>query len=217
MISWLYDFFSRLADLEELIRWGGYTTLAGIVFCETGIMLGFFLPGDSLLVTAGLFAAKGTLNIVWLNLTLMVAAIAGDSVGYWIGSKGGKKLYARPDSRFFRRRHLLAARAFYDKYGGKTIVFARFMPIIRTFAPVVAGVGEMNYRRFVTYNIMGGIAWVFSMTMVGYVLGRSIPDLDRYIHLVIAVVIFLSLVPGFIHYWRERKARDLELGMKNEE
>ena len=216
MISWLYDFLSRLADLEELIRWGGYTTLAGIVFCETGIMLGFFLPGDSLLVTAGLFAAKGTLNIAWLNLILMVAAIAGDSVGYWIGSKGGRKLYARPDSRFFRRRHLLAARTFYEKHGGKTIVFARFMPIIRTFAPVVAGVGEMNYRRFVAYNIFGGIAWVFSMTMVGYVLGRSIPNLDRYIHLIIAVVIFLSLLPGFIHYWKEKKAREMELRIKNE-
>ena len=216
MISWLYDLAARLGDLEELIRWGGYTALAGIVFCETGIMLGFFLPGDSLLVTAGLFAAKGSLDIWWLNVILMAAAIIGDSVGYWIGAKAGKRLYARRDSRFFRRKHLLAAHAFYEKHGGKTIVFARFMPIIRTFAPVVAGVAEMNYRSFVTYNIAGGIGWVFSMTMLGYVLGKSIPDLDRYIHFVIAVVILLSLLPGFIHFWKERKGRSLELPVTNE-
>src|SRR5947209_1224965 len=121
MLQWLYEFFSKLSDLKELIRWGGYTALIAIVFCETGIMLGFFLPGDSLLVTAGVFAANGELNIVWLNVSLMLAAITGDSVGYWIGLKGGQKLYSRPDSRFFRRKHLLSAKTFYEKHGGKTI------------------------------------------------------------------------------------------------
>ncbi|MBI3939232.1 MAG: VTT domain-containing protein [Acidobacteria bacterium] len=207
MLDLIYNFFYRLSDLEALIRWGGYSALLGIVFCETGIMLGFFLPGDSLLVTAGLFAAKGDLNIVWLNVGLTLAAIIGDSVGYWIGHKGGRKLYARPDSRFFRRKHLLAAKSFYDKHGGKTIVLARFMPIVRTFAPVVAGVAEMHYPRFVIYNVTGGAAWVFSMTMLGFLLGKAIPGVDRYIYLVIAVVILLSLLPGFVHYWKEHKRR----------
>lgn len=207
MFQWLYEFFSKLGDLKELIRWGGYTALIAIVFCETGIMLGFFLPGDSLLVTAGVFAANGDLNIVWLNISLMLAAIVGDSVGYWIGWKGGQRLYSRPDSRFFRRKHLVAAKAFYEKHGGKTIVFARFMPFARTFAPVVAGIAQMNYRNFVFYNITGGIGWVFSMTMLGYLLGKSIPNLDRYIYLVVAVVILLSLLPGVLHFWKEHRSR----------
>lgn len=207
MLDLIYNFFYRLSDLEALIRWGGYSALLGIVFCETGIMLGFFLPGDSLLVTAGLFAATGDLNIVWLNVGLTLAAIIGDSVGYWIGHKGGRRLYARPDSRFFRRKHLLAAKSFYDKHGGKTIVLARFMPIVRTFAPVVAGVAEMHYPSFVIYNVTGGAAWVFSMTMLGFLLGKTIPGVDRYIYLVIAVVILLSLLPGFVHYWKEHKRR----------
>ncbi|HEY2931469.1 MAG TPA: VTT domain-containing protein [Acidobacteriota bacterium] len=208
MLDWLREFFYRLYDLEELIRWGGYPGLAIIVFCETGIMLGFFLPGDSLLVTAGLFAAKGTLNIFWLNLILMAAAILGDTVGYWIGAKAGPKIYSRPDSRLFRRKHLLAARDFYERHGGKTIVFARFMPIVRTFAPVVAGVAEMKYRNFVFFNIAGGIGWVFSMTMLGYLLGKTIPNLDRYIYAVVAIVVFLSILPGLIHYWREKINRE---------
>ncbi len=207
MFHWLYEFFSKLGDLKELIRWGGYTALISIVFCETGIMLGFFLPGDSLLVTAGVFAANGDLNIVWLNISLMLAAIAGDSVGYWIGWKGGQRFYSRPDSRLFRRKHLVAAKAFYEKHGGKTIVFARFMPLVRTFAPVVAGIAQMNYRNFVFYNIAGGIGWVFSMTMLGYILGKTIPNLDRYIYLVVAIVILLSLLPGVIHFWKEYRSR----------
>ena len=209
MLDWLYEFFSKLGDLEELIRWGGYTALIGIVFCETGIMLGFFLPGDSLLVTAGLFAANGVLDIVGLNLSLMLAAILGDTLGYWIGARGGSRLYSRPDSRFFRRQHLLAARDFYEKHGGKTIVFARFMPIVRTFAPVVAGVAGMDYSKFLFYNIAGGIGWVSSMTLIGYILGKSIPNIDRYIYWVVAVVVLLSLLPGFIHVWRERRRRAL--------
>ena len=210
-MSWLRELFYRLYDLEELIRWGGYPALIAIVFCETGIMLGFFLPGDSLLVTAGLFAAKGTLSIFWLNVSLMIAAIAGDTVGYWIGAKAGRTIYSRPDSRFFRRRHLLAARDFYEKHGGKTIIFARFMPIVRTFAPVVAGVAEMKYRNFVFFNIVGGVGWVFSMTMLGYVLGKSIPNLDRYIYLVVIIVVFLSILPGLIHYRRERRRKQVEI------
>ena len=178
--------------------------MAAIVFAETGLLIGFFLPGDSLLVTAGVLAAADKLDIVWLNLALMAAAILGDATGYWIGFRAGKAIYSRPDSFFFRRKHLIAAHEFYEKHGGKTIIIARFMPIIRTFAPVVAGAGTMSYPRFATYNVVGGIGWVASMTLTGYFLGKVVPDLDRYLHLVIAIVIFLSLLPGIIAYLRAR-------------
>jgi membrane-associated protein len=175
-----------------------------IVFAETGLLIGFFLPGDSLLVTAGLFAANGQLDIVLLNLALMVAAILGDATGYWIGYRAGMAIYNRPDSFFFRRKHLTAAHQFYEKHGGKTIIIARFMPIIRTFAPVVAGAGTMSYPRFATYNVVGGIGWVASMTLTGYFLGKAVPDLDKHLHLVVAVVIFLSLLPAIIAYLKAR-------------
>src|SRR4030081_1896385 len=147
-------------DVHGLIQTGGYVALAVIVFIETGLMVGFFLPGDSLLVTAGLFSAKGDLNIVWLNLAVMAAAIVGDATGYWIGRRAGKALYNRPNSFFFRKQHLIKTHEFYEKHGGKTIVIARFVPVIRTFAPVVAGAAEMGYRQFAIYNIAGGIGWV---------------------------------------------------------
>ena len=175
----------------------------GVVYAETGLLIGFFLPGDSLLVTAGLFAAGGQLNIIWLNLALMVAAVLGDATGYWIGYRAGMAIYSRPDSFFFRRKHLIAAHQFYEKHGGKTIIIARFMPIIRTFAPVVAGAGTMSYAKFATYNVVGGIGWVASMTLTGYFLGRAVPDLDQHLHLVVAAVIFLSLMPGMIAFLRE--------------
>ncbi len=175
-----------------------------IVFAETGLLIGFFLPGDSLLVIAGTFAAKGELNILWLNLALIAAAILGDATGYWIGFRAGKAIYSRPDSFFFRKRHLMAAHDFYEKHGGKTIIIARFMPIIRTFAPVVAGAGTMSYPRFATYNVVGGAGWVASMTLAGYFLGKAVPDLDRHIHLVVAAVIFLSLLPAIIAYLKAR-------------
>jgi membrane-associated protein len=202
------EFFRRIYNVPELIRMGGLIGLVVVVFAETGLMVGFFLPGDSLLVTAGLFAAKGDLNIVWLNLALMAAAILGDATGYWIGRRAGHALYSRPNSFLFRKQHLIKTHEFYEKYGGKTIVIARFVPIIRTFAPVVAGAAEMGYRQFATYNIVGGIGWVASMTLTGYFLGRAVPDIDKHIHIVVAVVIFLSLLPGIISIAREKmKAR----------
>src|SRR5688572_23796596 len=167
-------------------------------------MIGFFLPGDSLLVTAGLFAAKGDFDIVALNLTLMAAAILGDATGYWIGKRTGQALYSRPNSFFFRRHHLIKTHEFYEKHGGKTIVIARFMPILRTFAPVVAGAAEMTYRKFAVYNILGGIGWVASMTLTGYFLGQAVPNLEEHLHLVVAVVIFLSLLPGIIAFLRAK-------------
>jgi membrane-associated protein len=202
----LIDLFRQLMDVRQLIIWGGYIGLVIIIFSETGLLAGFFLPGDSLLVTAGLFAAKGDLDIVLLNLLLIPAAVIGDAVGYFIGAKAGKALYSRPNSRFFKRQHLLRAKAFYDKHGGKTIVLARFMPIIRTFAPTVAGAAEMTYRQFASFNIIGGAAWIMSMTLLGYFLGNVVPDIDKHIHIVIVVVVFLSILPAIIEYLRERRA-----------
>jgi membrane-associated protein len=207
LMEFLKDAFHWVTDVEGMIRWGGYVALAIIVFTETGLMVGFFLPGDSLLVTAGLFAARGDLNIVWLNLLLITMAITGDATGYYIGKKLGPALFRRESSRLFKKEHLVRTQLFYEKHGGKTIIIARFVPIIRTFAPVVAGIAQMHYRRFAMFNIVGGIGWVVSMTMIGYLLGRLIPNIDKYIEIVILVVIFLSLVPGFIETWRARSAR----------
>jgi membrane-associated protein len=198
------SFFRTLYNVPELIRIGGMLGLIAIVFAETGLLVGFFLPGDSLLVTAGLFAARGDLDIVWLNVVLIAAAIAGDATGYWIGYRTGQALYRRPDSLLFRRSHLIATRDFYRRHGGKTIVIARFMPIVRTFAPVVAGTALMTYRRFAAYNVIGGFAWVVSMTLTGYFLGLVIPDIESRIHLVVAAVILLSLLPGAIAWLRSR-------------
>jgi membrane-associated protein len=200
----LIDLLHALYDVEGLIRWGGMAMLIAIVFAETGLMIGFFLPGDSLLVTAGVFAAAGHLDIWTLLATLTVAAIVGDQLGYYIGRQTGPRIFRRPDSLLFRRDHLLRAKHFYEKHGGKTIILARFMPIVRTFAPVVAGVGEMEYRRFVGFNVVGGALWVFSMCLIGFSLGHAVPDIDRHIHVVIVFVIFLSLLPAVIEYWRSR-------------
>ncbi len=204
MLDLIQSFFKTLYNVPELIRWGGLLGLIVIVFAETGLMIGFFLPGDSLLVTAGLFAAKGDLNIVWLNVSLILAAIVGDAVGYWIGYRTGKALYSRPNSFFFRREHLIKTHEFYEKHGGKTIIIARFMPIFRTFAPVVAGAAEMTYRKFAVFNIVGGILWVMSMTLTGYFLGLAVPDLEKHIHIVVAVVIFLSLLPALIAWGKAK-------------
>jgi membrane-associated protein len=191
--------------LDDLIRWGGYVVLVAIVFTETGLLVGFFLPGDSLLITAGLVAATGHLNIWWLNGLLIVAAVVGDSVGYAIGWRAGPRLFTRPKSRLFNPRHVERTRAFYARHGAKTIVIARFVPIIRTFAPVVAGVGQMEYRRFVLYNVAGGVAWVTSMTWAGYALGQAVPNIGDHIHVVVAIVIVLSLIPIVIEVLRERR------------
>ncbi|MBI2919725.1 MAG: VTT domain-containing protein [Planctomycetes bacterium] len=201
----LKDLFAKLTDLEGLIRWGGLTALFVIVFSETGLMVGFFLPGDSLLVTAGLFAARGNLDIVWLNVSLMAAAILGDAVGFWTGAKAGQLLYRREDSRWFKKRHLLRAKAFYERHGGKTIVMARFIPIIRTFAPIVAGAAEMPYRKFVIFNICGGIGWVGSMTMLGYGLGRIYPPIVKQIHYLALAIIVVSFIPVWME-WRRARA-----------
>ena len=196
--------FRTLYNVPELIRLGGLIGLVVIVFAETGLMVGFFLPGDSLLVTAGLFAARGDLDIVTLNVSLTAAAILGNGTGYWIGSKAGRALYSRPNSLLFRREHLLKTHDFYERHGRKTIVMAQFMPIVRTFAPVVAGTAGMMYRVFAFYNVIGAISWILSMTLTGFFLGRRVPGIDRNIHLVVAGVIFLSLLPALIAWLRTR-------------
>jgi membrane-associated protein len=204
-MEFVEQFFSTVYNVPELIRLVGFYGLILIVFAETGLLVGFFLPGDSLLITAGLFAARGDFDIVSLNLALCAAAIAGDATGYWIGRRTGIALYSRPDSFFFRREHLRMTHDYYERHGGKTIVIARFAPILRTFAPVVAGVAEMKYRTFATYNIVGGIAWVTSMTIGGYALGNLIPDIESRIHIVVAVVIGLSLLPAVFAWLRSRR------------
>ncbi|HTL47168.1 MAG TPA: VTT domain-containing protein [Verrucomicrobiae bacterium] len=207
MMEALHEFFSRLYHFDELIRWGGYTALFIIVFSETGLLAGFFLPGDSLLVTAGLLAAvDGVLDIRIVALGLCAAAILGDTVGYWVGHYFGPKLFSRDDSIFFHKDHLARTKKFYDKYGPKTIVIARFVPIVRTFAPTVAGVGGMEYRKFLLYNVAGGIAWVLSMTLGGYFLGSAIPNIEKQIHWVILVVIFLSFLPILKEWLDHRKS-----------
>jgi membrane-associated protein len=201
----IWNLFHQIYDVEFLVRAGGLVALTIIVFVETGLLIGFFLPGDSLLVTAGIFAAKGDLDLVMLNLVLSAAAIAGDTVGYRIGYTTGPKIFTRENSLLFNRKHLIAAKEFYDRHGAFTIVIARFIPIIRTFAPVVAGVGVMPYKRFLLFNVFGGIFWVMSTTLAGYFLGTLIPNIEERIHVIIAIVIFLSLLPALIKFvteWR---------------
>jgi membrane-associated protein len=203
----LLDLLTGRLALDDLVRWGGYVVLVAIVFTETGLLIGCFLPGDSLLITAGLVAAAGGLDIWLLNGLLIVAAVVGDSVGYAIGYRTGPRIFRRDDSRWFSRKHLQRTREFYERHGGKTIVLARFIPILRTFAPVVAGVGQMEYRRFLAYNVFGGIGWVVSMTWTGYLLGRAIPDINRHIHIVVAVVVILSVIPIGVEWWKARRRR----------
>ena len=205
MAGSLRDLLHTLYNVQGLIEWGGTLLVCVIVFIETGFFFGFFLPGDSLLVTAGVFAAAGKLHLSQLLTLVALCAIAGDQVGYWIGRKAGQALYRREDSRVFRKRNLERAHDFYEKYGGKTIILARFVPIVRTFCPPVAGAARMSYARYLVYDIFGGFFWVGSMVLLGYFLGRSVPNIDERIHLVIAVVVFLSLLPAIIGVLRARR------------
>ena len=200
----IHEFFSNVYNVPELIRLVGFYGLILIVFAETGLLVGFFLPGDSLLITAGLFAARGDFDYAMLLLALIPAAIIGNATGYYIGHRTGMTLYNRPNSLLFRREHLRMTHEYYEKHGGKTIILAQFIPILRTFAPVVAGVGEMGYRQFASYNVVGAILWVGSMVTAGYMLGNAIPDIESRIHYVVAVVIFISLLPPGIALLKAR-------------
>ncbi len=205
MFENIRHFLHAVYDVEGLIRWGGPLLVCIIVFIETGFFVGFFLPGDSLLVTAGVFSAAGVISLRWILLPVMFCAIVGDQIGYWIGRAAGAALYRREDSFFFRRSHLLRAHDFYEKYGGKTVILARFIPIIRTFCPPVAGAARMTYSRYLLYDIFGGMFWVGSMILGGYSLGRSIPNISQRIHYVIAVVVVLSLLPAIISVLRAKR------------
>ena len=202
----LLDFFRELKDPRLLVQAGGYVGLTAIIFAETGLLFGFFLPGDSLLVTAGLLSTQPGfgLNVALLGVLLTAAAIVGNTLGYAIGWYTGPRLFTRDDSLLFKKKHLFRAKAFYDHHGGKTLILARFMPIVRTFVPVVAGLADMELRVYTAYNVLGAVLWIWSMLFVGYFLGRYIPGIEHHVTKVILLVIFLSLLPGLISWQRER-------------
>jgi membrane-associated protein len=205
----ILHFFHALFDpagLRELIRAGGAPLICTIVFIETGFFVGFFLPGDSLLVTAGILSASGVIPLRWLLIPVMLCAIVGDQIGYWIGRSAGAALYRREDSLFFRKSHLQRAHDFYEKYGGRAVILARFVPIVRTFCPPVAGAARMPYSRYLTFDVFGGIFWVGSMILGSYSLGHLIPNIAQRIHYVIAAVILLSVLPVIVSLLRARGA-----------
>lgn len=192
-------------DLVTIIKTAGYAGIAFIVFAESGLFVGFFLPGDSLLFTAGFLASQQYLNIWLLAVIAFISAVLGDSVGYAFGRRVGPKLFTREDSWIFRKKYLKAAEEFYEKNGSKAIVIARFMPIVRTFAPIVAGIANMKYHTFLAYNIIGGFLWGVGLSVLGYFLGSVIPDVDHYLLPIIALIIFVSVAPGVIHLLRSRR------------
>lgn len=209
MVQAVLDLLRSLTNPERLIAllstvlsgWLGYIALFGIVFAETGLLVGFFLPGDSLLFTVGVVAGAGQLNIALINILLMAAAVIGDGVGFYLGRRTGPAIFNRPDSRFFKQEYLRRTHEFYEKHGGKTIIYARFVPIVRTFAPFVAGVAGMDYSRFLTFNIFGGIGWVFGLTMLGYTLGEWAPVRSHF-EKVILGIIFVSVLPVVLEFWK---------------
>ena len=207
MVEWIGQILHRLYDVRGLIEYGGLALVCVMVFAETGLFVGFFLPGDSLLVTAGVFSALGHLSLAWMLSLVTLCAIAGDQLGYAIGRKAGEELYRRPDSRFFKRKYLERAHAFYEKNGSKTIILARFVPIVRTFCPPVAGAARMSYPRYLLFDILGGVLWVWGMVLLGYTLGVSVPNVDKKIHYVIAGVIVASFLPMAYHWLKSRWAR----------
>lgn len=199
------EYLSNIIDPQTAIQTLGLIGVLLIIFAESGLFFGFFLPGDSLLFTAGLFAAQGKLSLSLLLVGATIAAILGDSIGYTFGKKVGPALFSREDSIFFHKKHALRAKSFYERYGTKTIVLARFVPIVRTFAPILAGIGTMSYKTFISYNIIGGILWVMSITLAGYFLGTIFPGIAQHLDLVIVCIIALSLIPFVIEYIKEKR------------
>lgn len=195
-------------DIVTLIKTAGYVGIVAILFAESGLFIGFFLPGDSLLFTAGFLASQGYLHIVVLMVLSFIAAVAGDSVGYAFGRRAGPAIFKREDSLLFHKDHLERARIFYERHGGKTIVLARFMPIVRTFAPILAGVGRMRYGVFLTYNLVGGFLWAVGLSGLGYFLGSVIPNIDHYLLPIIVLIIVLSIAPSVYHVLKDKSTRD---------
>ena len=204
----LHDLLNFLLDPQKVIMTFGLIGVILIIFAESGLFFGFFLPGDKLLFTAGFVASQGLFSLPILLIGTFIAAVLGDSVGYWFGKKTGPALFTRDDSLFFKKKYALQAQIFYEKYGKKTIILARFMPIIRTFAPIVAGIGNMKYRDFLTYNIIGGFIWSFLMIFLGYFLGKSIPGVDRYLLPIVLIISIISIMPGIISFFKNRKDKE---------
>jgi len=186
-------------DIVALVKIIGYLGIFGIVFAESGLFFGLFLPGDSLLFTSGLLASQGLFNIYWLVFVVASAAILGDSIGYWFGSKVGYKIFTKEDSLFFNKKYLEKTKEYYEKYGPMTVVIGRFVPIVRTFAPILAGVGEMNYRTFLSYNVIGAFLWAVGLTLLGFFLGSVIPGIEEYILPIIVLIIFVSILPVLLN------------------
>jgi membrane-associated protein len=211
-VHFALDVWRSLTDPAELIRllsqvitgWLGYALLAGIVFAETGLLVGLFLPGDSLLFTVGVVAGAGELNIAQICLLLVVASIAGDQCGFFLGYRTGPRIFSRPNSRVFKQEYVAHTQAFYAKHGGKTLIYAKFVPIVRSFAPFMAGVGRMPYARFASFNVFGGLGWVLSMTLAGYFLG-GVPLIRRNFEKVVIGIVAVSVLPVVIQVWQSRR------------
>ena len=191
-------------DMVSFVKAAGLIGIFLVVFAESGLLIGFFLPGDSLLFTAGFLASQGYFGIVPLIILCFLGAIIGDSVGYSFGKRMGRKIFRKEDSLLFHKDHLRKAEVFYERHGGKAIVLSRFMPVVRTFAPIVAGVGKMHYRTFLFYNIAGGALWSLGLTGLGYFLGSAIPNVDRYLLPIVGAIILLSITPPVLHMWRNK-------------
>lgn len=194
-------------ELTHILPTIGYIGIFLIIFAESGLLIGFFLPGDSLLFTAGFLASQGVFDITWLTILCFIAAVTGDSVGYAFGRRVGRRLFHKKDSLLFSKSNLEKAEQFYEKHGKKTIVLARFVPVVRTFAPIVAGIGEMHYSTFIAYNVIGGVVWAIGLTIAGYFLGRLIPDVDKYLLPIVGFIIIASVLPSAWHILKDKKTR----------
>lgn len=196
-----------MLDLVLIIKTAGYLGLFGIIFAESGLFFGFFLPGDSLIFTAGFLASQGYLNIYLLLVVLFLAAVLGDNVGYWFGEKVGPMIFKKEDSRFFKKEYVERAHEFFEKYGGKSLILARFVPVVRTFVPIVAGVGKMTYQKFFFFNLVGGLLWTLSLSLAGYWLGRVIPGIDQYLIPIVLLIIVISILPGGLEFFKARQKK----------
>ncbi len=194
-------------ELDSLLRTVGYLGIFVIIFAESGLLIGFFLPGDSLLFTAGFLASQGVFNIALLCIVTFIAAVLGDNVGYQFGKKAGPRLFKKPNSILFSQENINRSERFYKKHGGKAIILSRFVPVVRTFAPIIAGVGKMQYKMFFIYNVTGALIWAVGVTLLGYFLGKSIPDIDKYLIPVLFIIILISIIPTMYHLLKDQESR----------
>ncbi len=196
-----------LIDVPHLVKTAGYIGVFAIIFAETGLFIGFFLPGDSLLFTAGILASQGYLNVTWLCIGLFIAVFCGDNVGYLIGKHAGPKFFTRPKSLLFNPEHLKRSHDFFEKHGGKAVIIARFVPVVRTFSPVVSGLARMRYVKFMVYSTIGSLLWAVGLTLLGYWLGQTVPNVEKYIIPGVVIIILLSISPGIYHVLKTKESR----------